>query len=91
MREFGRFAQCSRRILSIASRSLSIVDVREREPVIAQVSVSPVLDRLSARGTEDQATRLEVRMAVSTVAAVFPHYGKYTRSVLEKLGARCDN
>ena len=38
----------------------------------------------SGRDTEDRATRLDVRMAVRTVAAVCPRrYGNYTRSALE--------
>ena len=45
----------------------------------------------SGRDTEDRATRLDVRMAVRTVAAVCPRrYGNYTRSALENFVPRCD-
>src|SRR5207253_7467550 len=44
----------------------------------------------SGRDTEDRATRLEVRMAVRTVAAVPRRYGNYTRSPLENFVPRCD-
>ena len=44
----------------------------------------------SGRDTEDHASRLEVRMAVKTVAAVPRRYGNYTRSALENFVPRCD-
>ena len=44
----------------------------------------------SGRDTEDRATRLEVRMAMRTIAAAPRRYGNYTRSVLKNFLPRCD-
>ena len=44
----------------------------------------------SGRDTEDRAARLDVRMAVRTVAAMPRRYGNYTRSALENFVPRCD-
>ena len=88
MRELGRFAQCPRRILSIGSRM--VLEHR-------RCSGAGIGDRDGLgidhprRDTEDRATRLEVRMAVRTVAACPRRYGNYIHSALENFVPRCDN
>ena len=85
MRELGRFAQCPRRILSIASRMV---------PEHRRCSGAGIGDRdglgidHSARDTEDRATRLEVRRSARTVAAVSRRYGNYTSPRYWKISLR---
>jgi hypothetical protein len=87
MREFGRFAQYPRRILSIAWRIVlehhrcSGAGIGDRDGVGFDGS---------GGDTEDRATRLDVRMAVRTVAAVPRRYRNYIHIVLENFVPRCD-